>query len=233
MFKLGSSSLIFARNHPCVHIPQHERQLDPTIIVLIPYDLTRLWLYVSGIAFVSLLTATHNQRQNNVVSLVGMTLCTWFAYIVYGASPSENLWHTLAAALYLMLLIQWDIPLLADERRSSMSSSASSSLSVLERLSLAATTGAAGRPSQASSFSSSKSAVDRIAVLQTQAVVGCTVVFHILRLYDRGWQPQRWPVPTILGATVGWIAGLWLGLLAVEARARSARRPFLDDKGDQ
>lgn len=203
-------------SHCLSSIPrQHQRQLDPTEIVMIPYDLTRLWLYVAGIGFVFVLTTAttasknlmpQQQQKNNLPSLLAMTFATWLAYIVFGASPTENLWHTLAAALHLMLLIQWDVPLLINEEH--RSPVVSSSLSVLERLSLACSSN-----SSSTSQSTHTSAVDRVAVVQTQAITFCTIILHILRLYDRGWQAQRWPIPTILGATVGWIVGLWLGLL--------------------
>ena len=181
--------------------PQHNRQLDPTEIVLIPYDLSRLWLHVAMVAFFYTTTTSHLRK--NLPVLLGMTACTWVAYIIYGASPMENLWHTLAAALYLMILVQWDPALLLDRETGQLVSS--SSLNVLERLSLAAS----------SSRAAATSAVDRLAMVQTQAVVGATIVLHILRLYDGGWQPQRWPVPTILGATVGWIVGRWIGLVTM------------------
>ena len=166
---------------------------------MIPYDLSRLWLYVSGVAFVYVVSTATASGQH-VLGLLGMTLCTWLAYIVYGASPTENQWHTLAAAFYLMLLIQWDPPVWTnDEQDKTMSCS----LNALQRLSLASSR----------TILTNLSVADRLAVVQTRSVLGLTMALHILRLYDRGWQPQRWPVPTILGASFGWIAGIWIGLV--------------------
>lgn len=168
------------------------RQLDPTEIVLVPYDLSRLWLFVAGVAFVYATTTPY--LRDHWLHVLGMTLCTFIAYIVYGASPTENLWHTLAATFFLVLMIQWDVPLIKGCNLSSKDT--------LERVSLAC---------RGSTVTLSLS--DRMAVVKTQCLMGLTVVLQILRLYDRGWQVQRWPVPTILGATLGWIGGLWLAVL--------------------
>jgi hypothetical protein len=127
------------------------------------------------------------------------TLLTWLTYLVLGAAPGQNVWHTLAAAWYVVVLLQGD-PLVRPLR----------SVGVLDRLSAATQ-----RPGDASPTS--------LAVLQTQCVVTGTVLAHVLRLYDNGWQAQRWPVPTVLGATYGWILGPWLGLLVVLWRRRPER----------
>lgn len=200
--------------------------------MLIPYDLERLWLFVAMIAFVYLTTTTASSSSSNLPVLrdhlpvlLGMTLCTFVAYIIYGASPTRHFGHTLAAALHLMILVQWDPPLLlrqddGDTGRRGRVVSSSSSLNVLERLSLAASPNdVTGRNDVA--------VVDRLAVMQTRAVVGATIVLHILRLYDRGWQAQRWPVPTVLGATGGWIAGRWMGLVMLPADDVSSEKGSL------
>ena len=199
---------------PAASYHQHNRQLDPTEIVLIPYDISRLWLHVAMVTFFYITTSSKTLLRKQIPILLSMTACTTAAYIIYGASPTDNKWQTLAAALYLVILVQWDSPAWILER-----DAPSSSLSVLERLSLAASNSRAAVTT---------SAVDRLAIVQTQAVVGFTIVLHILRLYDRGWQLQRWPVPTILGATVGWIAGRWMGLLTLQ----TSERQTSSHKGD-
>jgi len=183
--------------------------------------------------FLYLTTSSANLLPKQIPILLGTTACTTAAYIIYGASATNDTWHTLAAALYLMVLVQWDGPVWILHRddesgqfvgtvsNSSSSSSSSSSLNVLERLSFAASGG--GRTAFAA-FT-----VDRLAIIQTQAVLGFTVLLHILRLYDRGWQLQRWPVPTILGATMGWIVGRWIGLITLHT---SKRQKAFTGKGD-
>jgi hypothetical protein len=170
----------------------HNQQLDPTEIVLVPYDLLRLCLFIGAILIVYV-TTTHNLG-HLLPALFGLTLCVFVMYIIHGASPTDNLWHTLAASLFLVLMIQWDIPLKYGMEVSSKNA--------LDRLLLACR-----------GSTTALNVSDRLAVMKTQCVMGLTIVLHILRLYDRGWQAQRWPVPTILGATLGWIAGHWVFLL--------------------
>jgi hypothetical protein len=43
-----------------------------------------------------------------------------------------------------------------------------------------------------------------------------TIVVSILRLYDRGWQVQRWPTPIVLGATYGWVGGVMIGTIGAQ-----------------
>ena len=186
---------------------QHKRQLDPTEIVLVPYDLIRLWLFVLGVAFVYLVSTAQLQH---LVHIVVMTFATWLAYIIYGAPPTENPWHTAAVALYLVLLIQWDPPVWKTNERA-----VSSRLNALQRLSLACS-------SRTAAHQQSSTAADRLAIVHTRVICCLTIVLHILRLYDRGWQPQRWPVPTILGASVGWMAGPWIGLVLETLTMRGA-----------
>ena len=198
----------------CFYLRQHNRQLDPTEIVLVPYDLVRLTLFVCGVGFVYVVSIMPSIL--HILNLLAMTLCIWIAYIIYGASPTENLWHTLAAALYLMLLIQFNPPLWGKSNEHGQVT-LSCSMNTLERLSLAST-----------STSRTTALADRLAVVQTRCVLGLTTVLHILRLYDRGWQAQRWPVPTILGASLGWMVGQWIGLLL--EMFRGARQPPSEGK---
>lgn len=40
-----------------------------------------------------------------------------------------------------------------------------------------------------------------------------TIPFQILQILDSGIQVQRWPIPQVLGSTVGWVVGSVVGLL--------------------
>jgi hypothetical protein len=42
-----------------------------------------------------------------------------------------------------------------------------------------------------------------------------TIPFQILQILDSGLQVQRWPIPLLLGSTVGWVVGNVVGLLIV------------------
>jgi hypothetical protein len=54
-------------------------------------------------------------------------------------------------------------------------------------------------------------------MLLHQSIVYCciilTVLFQILLLYDRGYQIQRYPIPLVLGCTIGWIIGTCMGTI--------------------
>jgi hypothetical protein len=57
-----------------------------------------------------------------------------------------------------------------------------------------------------------------LAKIMFYCCVAFTVPMQILLLYDRGWQVQRWPVPVIVGSTVGWVVGLCLGTMVATSR---------------
>jgi hypothetical protein len=42
-----------------------------------------------------------------------------------------------------------------------------------------------------------------------------TIPFQILQILDSGLQVQRWPIPLLLGSTVGWMVGNIVGLLLI------------------
>jgi putative effector of murein hydrolase len=57
-----------------------------------------------------------------------------------------------------------------------------------------------------------------LAKIMFYCCVAFTVPLQILLLYDRGWQVQRWPVPVIVGSTIGWVVGLCLGTMVATSR---------------
>jgi hypothetical protein len=46
-----------------------------------------------------------------------------------------------------------------------------------------------------------------------RCILAVLIPIQILLLYDRGWQIQRWPVPSILGGTIAWIIGILGGVI--------------------
>jgi hypothetical protein len=53
-------------------------------------------------------------------------------------------------------------------------------------------------------------------VFHQTIVYGCTIttiLFQMLRLFDHGYQIQRYPIPIIFGCTIGWILGTWIGMI--------------------
>ena len=183
------------------HHEQHRQQLDPTEIVLVPVPLERLLLCTMAIVFVVILTASQPFAKFT-------TLCIWSminagVMILCGASHKENLVHTFLASVYATSLIIWD---LIGEDTKAASSPASSSKKAekkhnhnhhhdgdfLWRIS----------PPPSSFF------LKEPAVVRSHTTLLVGIIFHIFRLYDRGWQIQRWPIPTIVGTTVGWTVGV-------------------------
>jgi GPI biosynthesis protein family Pig-F len=51
----------------------------------------------------------------------------------------------------------------------------------------------------------------------SQTIVYCcwigTIPSQVLLLYDRGYQVQRYPIPVILGCTIGWTVGVLCGTI--------------------
>jgi hypothetical protein len=180
---------------------QHERQLDPTQIVVIPYDVNRLFLFVACSVFVRVLLRPQHSLVQQLLRLGMDTAVAAATMILCGASPAADLAHTVCAAAYLALLATADPPSLL----SSAGGEDSASPSLLQRLSqpLALPPRADDGPG--------RRRYDGAIV--AHCVVGLNIPFSILRLYDRGWQWQRWPVPVVVASTYGWVLGTILGVM--------------------
>jgi len=197
-------------------LQQHDRQLDPTEIVAVPYDLHRLRFYVCitaafaiGAASTRTMTTTTTSLPHLLLlllDLMGLTALTFVLMILCGASPYENLLHTAWASLYLSALAGFMDPTVSTTSKTnaehSLSTRASSVL--LRRLRGTGGSGANGGDQQ-----------ERISAIVANSTIGVTIPFQILLLYDRGWQAQRWPIPVVLGSTVGWVFGIVFGTVWV------------------
>jgi hypothetical protein len=75
--------------------------------------------------------------------------------------------------------------------------------------------GIVGTNATTTSSSSSSPEHKKMVIVLHQSIIYCctivTVLFQILLLYDRGYQIQRYPIPIILGCTIGWIVGACVG----------------------
>jgi len=169
---------------------------------MVPIDLPRLLLYVAGVLFVAMLASHHHDLVNKLLNISKLTIIVFIVMIVCGASLYENQWHTLAASVYFTTLLTFDPPILDDSSRWNEQ---------YIRIRLR------GSPIQ--------SLQDRIAVATFHCTVAATIPLQILRLYDRGWQVQRWPVPVILGSTYGWILGVVIGTLWALRASDDPSRP--------
>jgi hypothetical protein len=87
-------------------LSQHRRQLDPTEIVLVPYNLERFTLFVLGPLFLATVADPSGYKQ--LPSLAGLSFLVFCTMILCGASPTENLLHTALASIYLSTVIGLD-----------------------------------------------------------------------------------------------------------------------------
>jgi hypothetical protein len=189
---------------------QHQRQLDPTQIVVIPYDSNRLFLFVACTVFARVMLSPTTSLPQQLVRLGADSAVVLAAMVLCGASPTNDLPHTVCAAVYLALLATTDHPppnLSSDSRPSSSDAGEDpASLSLLQRLSHPVTL----PPPR---WDDGRGRTKYAGAIVAHFVVGLNIPFSILRLYDRGWQWQRWPVPVVVASTYGWVLGAVLGLI--------------------
>ena len=129
--------------------------------------------------------------------LVYVTLTLSVAMILCGASPTHNLGQTVLAALYLASLLAWD----------PCASSADWHPFLL-----------VDDPQRSPPTDKLTKLRTRSSWIRMHTTLGMTILFQILLLYDRGWQVQRWPLPTLLGSTLGWTLGALLNMMMIMAR---------------
>jgi hypothetical protein len=216
---------------PC----QHERQLDPTQIIAIPYDLQRLYIYVLAVLVGTLFIYVQSFRMHiydKIQRTLHLSVIFFLVFLLCGASVYDHLLHTYLAALYVVALSWFDPPIfyhtsmvdtVSWSRRTSGRSSTGSSLMyplyfdvILQQL--------RGPPPLVTGTASVEV---RQQFILSQTIVYCcwigTIPAQILLLYDRGYQIQRYPIPVILGCTIGWTIGILFG--TVRAFSRDDRPP--------
>lgn len=176
----------------------HQQQLDPTEIIVIPYDLSRLFIYTTVVVLFAIVS-------NGTVILSRLPLvtsisagCAWLC----GASVYENHWHTVLGALYFGTLCMWDPPVFSKD---------SSTRTVVKEF-------------QHRHLAIPRSSQEVLAQTVLHGVVAGAVPLQILLLYDRGWQMQRWPVPLVLGSTVGWVGGIIVGTVRGLYRSQQSKK---------
>jgi hypothetical protein len=195
-------------------VPQHLKQLDPTEIIAIPYDIARLELYVAVVFGASIVAGGDLQRARKIAKYA-VLLFVWF--MVSGASPYINRLHTLWAAIYLSTLLWFDPPIYVR----SPSSCVRHNLPLLDHMQVRLV-----RPANAPNPQA------LLASITTQSTIACAIPAQILLLYDRGWQVQRWPVPLVLGSTAGWCLGLVVGtIMASDLYRQQSSNKKQEDSG--
>jgi hypothetical protein len=224
--------IVFLSTFECDELQKHQRQLDPTEIIAIPYDLSRLAIYVALTIALTILWGDSTQRHHKLFQLFPLTLCCFVLFILCGASPYENLFHTLLAAAYFAAVCWFDPPFFHKKvgvDKSATDQSFESQLSSWIRTYKLRLQGI-GRQPRPSTDEEMRQVV--LAQIILYSCIACTVPMQILLLYDRGWQVQRWPIPVVLGSSLGWIVGLLVGTVAASScRAKAAQlQPSLSQK---
>ena len=137
-----------------------------------------------------------------------------------GASPYANIEHTFLAALFLSSLIAMDLPFdnLQQRRQQQQQKESRQAMRTTETTMTNTTSpildnNILWRISPSSSSTTTSHDGCWLCQIRGHCTVAITIVCQILLLYDRGWQIQRWPVPTILGSAIGWTLGVLMSVL--------------------
>jgi GPI biosynthesis protein family Pig-F len=174
--------------------------MDPIEIVKVPYKLMSLFSYIAttctGIGLVCTYQMKLADIKARLFATILLSLFFFGVFIVAGATPCCDIMHTALAALYTAVLSTSSLPFVCDtlshKRMSPEISSKRSSLNQLISLLFC--------------FPND----DRQDLIARHVSAGClltTLQMQILLLYDRGWQIQRWPLPVVMGSTLGWALG--------------------------
>jgi len=172
--------------------------MDPSDIILTPYALERLSLYVNVVfatflALASIQTQCKRSIMNLVLEVFYATLMFWGIFVLCGADPTQNILHTLWSALYVATLA-WLTPY--NNTRKSNNFSAKLSLKLLFQ-------------------------DDTLASYQLYGTVLGMIPVQILNILDWGAQVQRWPLPLLVGSTFGWVVGTLVGI--IQTRSEQSR----------
>ena len=193
-----------------------------------------------------------------LLDVAHLSFITMILFVVCGASPHQNLYHTFIASVYFVTCTFFQYPsILIDNAVSETTSGSvdnkcddgdsddngaetfekdpsskvqywhpsianhksmlriSHLLDVIQQQLRGQSIGIVGHTVSSSSMSVTKPQQQVIVLHQT--IVYCctsqTILFQILLLYDRGYQIQRYPIPIILGCTIGWIVGTCVGTI--------------------
>ena len=177
--------------------------MDPTDIVLVPFDLQRLAIYVSATTVSSLLLSG-SFSVSNLLRWIQATVAFWIMAVVCGSPPTREAYHTAIACAYLATLTVL-LP-----TTPSFTNPLSNTSWWQSRLALP--------PKKSPEFYS-----QLLSTCQIHATLFLTVPFLVLRLYDWGSQIQRWPLPILLGSTYGFGLGSILGSLLIMTLSYSPR----------
>ena len=206
-------------------LSQHERQMDPTEIVAVPYDLGRLFLYVAVVALGATAVCEPDPRAwpRALGMLARRSAALLGLFVLCGAPPrADILAHTMLAAVCLAALGWCDAPVFAAAAAPLGDDPAHPPPSLFEQFQQRLR----ARHVHHSTLPRQQRQQRLLQTIVLYSCTACTIPMQILLLYDRGWQLQRWPIPVILGSTVGWIGGTVLGTLVLATSNTALDRLF-------
>lgn len=182
--------------------------MDPTEIVLVPYNLQRLLLFVT-LTVLLLLCVIHPVRSWPAAlgHLILLSTICFGLFILCGASPYENVLHTALASTYFVTL-GWSVTPIFE------ASTTVSSMSWYEQFRRNLQIWRNDHNSTMTLPQKQQSYLQKIVLL---SCIACTIPLQVLLLFDRGWQWQRWPIPVILGSTFGYVGGTILASIYVSS----------------
>lgn len=166
--------------------------MDPSDIILTPYALERLSLYVTVVfttflALASIQTQCIRSIMNLVLEVFYATLLFLGIFVLCGADPTQNILHTLWSALYVATLT-WLTPCNNTRKSNIFSAKLSLKLQLQD---------------------------DILASYQLYGTVLGMIPVQILNILDWGAQVQRWPLPLLVGSTFGWVVGTSVGVIQI------------------
>lgn len=190
--------------------------MDPTDIVLTPFDFHRLTVYVAVVSVASGLLAVAKGVPfgSLCIQWISASGAIWALAVVCGASPTNHIRHTGLASLYVATLAVVLTALSATATTSPQQAWWQPRLS-LPLLPTATSSKDIPTPQATQMFDQFNE--EFLASCQMHMTLFVSVPFQVLRLYDWGSQIQRWPLPVVLGSTYGFVLGTILGLCATVA----------------
>ena len=187
-----------------------------------------------------------------VLDIVQLSCIFLILFVVCGASPHQNLYHTYMASVYFVTCTFFQYPSIFvdagttapttmsdnedtsnDDIDTSEKNPATKALyhtprtvnhiqilripQLLDILIMQSRGQSVGIVAHVMSPSLSPPQHQQSIMVLHQSIVYCctmlTVLFQILLLYDRGFQIQRYPIPIILGCSIGWVVGTCIGTI--------------------
>lgn len=168
--------------------------MDPTEIISIPFPAETLGFFVGMVSIVMFLVSVKWWEPWKLFSetkdYVLFATLAFFAMTLCGVNPSKDPLHTMWCTVYVSTLA-WLSPGSSSPKIESFRS----------------------RLLRRTRVDSTMSRDDIMASCRCLSTLLVSIPFQVLHILDWGAQIQRWPLPIIIGCTVGWVVGTTLGSL--------------------